>query len=282
MEAETIAECPIRLVFPDGRDTPSRIVVRQPRRVDDRESRCEFTLSGLPKEDFSIAGSDTLQALLLALRMMSRLLADFEQGGGKILFPEGVPFDLEPYFGGLLRPRAAFLPSEIEWLRFDVATALIHSGLGAVRSSERQQCSHWLSKKGYAKLTIDCSAGQRDVRRQLGAYFKWEEQFGYKLEEGAGNLDALRDGFDFDLGDLRGFALELVEPETTWSEDPRWFEGLLAIAVEYSRRQLALGHRFLTILYVAETSALVGRAVEQIAVPTPWRAPLGAPATWSK
>ena len=186
------------------------------------------------------------------------------------------------YFGGLLRPRAAFLPSEIEWLRFDVATSLIHSGLGAVRSGERNQCSHWLSKKCYAKLTIDCSAGQREVRRQLGTYFKWEEQFGYKLEEGAGNLDALRDGFDFDLGDLRGFALELVEPEATWKEDPRWFDGLLAIAVEQSRRQLALGHRFLTVLYVAETSALIGRTVEQIAVPSPWRAPLGAPATWSK
>jgi hypothetical protein len=281
METETIAECPIRLVFPDGRDTPSRIVVRRPRVVDDRESRCAFTILGLTKEDFSIGGGDTLQALLLALRMMSRLLADFEQGGGKILFPEGVPFDLEPYFGGLLRPRAAFLRTEVEWLRFDVTSALTHSGLGVARSSERPQCSHWLSKKGYAKLAIDCSQGKREVQRQLGSHLKWEEQFGYRLEDGPGNLDAIRDGFNFDLGDLRGFALEILEPEATWKEDGPWFEGLLAVAVEHARYQLALGHRFLVVLYVAESSPLVGRVVEPITIPSAWSAPLGAPANWS-
>jgi hypothetical protein len=282
VEANTIADCPLRVVFADGRDVTTRLVVRQPRRIDDRESRCEFSIEGLFSDSYSIGGNDTLQALLLALRMMARLLADFERDGGKILFPEGVPFDLEPYFGGLLRPRAAFVEKEIEWLRFDVLSVLTHSGLGAVRSGERVLCSQWLSRKGYGALTLDCSAGKRAVQRQLGSYLKWEDQFGYKLEEGSGSLDALRDGFAFDLGELGSFALELVEPEAIWQEDAAWFECLLAVAVEHSRYQLALGYRFLTVLYLAESSPLVGRTVDHVAIPLPWTAPMGAPANWNK
>ena len=73
-----------------------------------------------------------------------------------------------------------------------------------------------------------------------------------------------------------------MEPEKTWREDGPWFEGLLAVAIEHARYQLALGYRFLTVLYVEDSTPLVGRAVDQLAIPAPWTAPLGAPADWSK
>lgn len=174
------------------------------------------------------------------------------------------------------------MPDEVKSWPFDVTAVLTHSGLGVVRSADRALCSDWLSRRGYAKLTIDCSGGRREVERQLGPYMKWEQRFGYELEEGGDNLDALRDGFDFDLGDATGFALELVEPETTWQLDSRWFEGLLAVAVEHARHQLALGHRFLVVLYVADSSPLVGRTVDHVTVPMHWMGALGAPANWSK
>ena len=62
------------------------------------------------------------------------------------------------------------------------------------------------------------------------------------------NLDALRDGFEFDLKPGQGHVLELLNAEVAHREDPRWFAGLLAIAHGYSRWQLALGAPFFAML----------------------------------
>ena len=64
--------------------------------------------------------------------------------------------------------------------------------------------------------------------------------------------------------------LELSEPEALWRENERWFDGLLAVASEHSRRQLVLGRRFFTVLYVGESSPLIGRTVDNVSIPYPW------------
>jgi hypothetical protein len=52
-----------------------------------------------------------------------------------------------------------------------------------------------------------------------------------------------------------------------WQEDARWLLGLLSIAQEHSRRQLALGRRFFVLLVVPEDSTLVGVMIEHTTVP---------------
>jgi hypothetical protein len=79
--------------------------VQRPSQIDEREAQCVLRLEGLHDLGRPISGSDTLQALLLALRLAAKLLAAFEEDGGSVLHPTGEPFDLEPYFGGLLPPR---------------------------------------------------------------------------------------------------------------------------------------------------------------------------------
>jgi hypothetical protein len=64
---------------------------------------CRLVLDGLREIRAPISGNDRLQALLLALRLAAQLLEAFEEDGGKLEHPTGEPFELEPYFGGLLR-----------------------------------------------------------------------------------------------------------------------------------------------------------------------------------
>ena len=77
----------------------------------------------------------------------------------------------------------------------------------------------------------------------------------------------LRDGFEFEIHEGGGRVLELIRADLAWEEDPRWLVGLLAIAQEHSRRQLALGRRFFALLVIPEDSPLVGAAIEQALVP---------------
>ena len=87
------------------------------------------------------------------------------------------------------------------------------------------------------------------------------------------NLDAVRDGFEFDIDDGAGIVLEFVRPDLAWQEDAAWLAGLLSIAQEQSRIQLALGRRFLALLVVPEASPLVGAVIDQSAVPGPYFSP---------
>jgi hypothetical protein len=52
-----------------------------------------------------------------------------------------------------------------------------------------------------------------------------------------------------------------------WQEDARWLLGLLAIAQEATRRQLALGKRFFTLLVLSENSPLIGQTIDTTTVP---------------
>jgi hypothetical protein len=101
----------------------------------------------------------------------------------------------------------------------------------------------------------------------LGRLLCWEQQFGYSLSSDSRNLCALRDGFQFDIPEGGGHVFEIIRPEIAWEEDSLWLRGLLSIAQEHSRRQLALGRRFLTLLVVPERSPLIGAVIAETKVP---------------
>lgn len=158
---------------------------------------------------------------------------------------------------------------ELDWRRVDVSGIVTHGGIATVRESQREDCLGWLARERYDIVRIDCGAGFRELRKQLGQILSWHAQFGYDLDdgtEGPPNLNALRDGFGFaDLRDRRVLCVE--HAETVWSRDPQWAAGLLAIACEYSRIQLAVGRRFFTLVALDEGSPLMGAAFESLTIP---------------
>jgi hypothetical protein len=192
--------------------------------------------------------------------------------GGRLRQPDdSEPLELDPYFGALVSPRSAF--PDLEWGRLDVDGIVSAAGIAVVRPSDRQRCARLFAYEEYRTFAIDCALGRRSVLEQLGQYLKWQEQFGYRLEDGEGNLNALRDGFEFPMPPSGRFALELLAPEVLWRENEGWFDGLLAIASEHSRRELALGRRFFTVLFADESSPLIGRVVDNVSIPYPWTPP---------
>jgi hypothetical protein len=78
------------------------------------------------------------------------------------------------------------------------------------------------------------------------------------------------DGFEFNLKTGQGHVLELLNAEIAHREDPQWLAGLLAIAHEHSRWQLALGARFFVTLFLDRGSVLIGTEYEMLSVPAPF------------
>jgi hypothetical protein len=163
---------------------------------------------------------------------------------------------------------AAF--AELDWARFDVWAAVAMEGVAVVKPAHREACLAWLRQHDYAVTSIDFAEGVSPAVVALGERFRWEEQFGYRLAPENRNLDALRDGFDFELNPGEGHVLELLNAEVAHSEDPRWLFGLLAIAHEHSLRQLALGARFFATLVLDRGSPLIGAPYETLSVPVPF------------
>ena len=164
---------------------------------------------------------------------------------------------------------AAF--TNLDWTRFDVWSIVAESGLAVVDDVYRDACRAWLGRQGYGISTIDFGGGVGPAVVEMGALFRWEEQFGYAMTPDHRNLDALRDGFVFDFSAGEGKVLELLHPDKAYREDSRWFLGLLSIGAEYSRWQLALGHRFFIVLVLPEWSKLPGITYESNTVPVPFR-----------
>jgi hypothetical protein len=164
---------------------------------------------------------------------------------------------------------AAFTEQDIDWACPDVSAILLHGGLLSVALAEVEVLTAWLTERTYVLHTCDCGRGFHETQRQLGELFRWEEQFGYRLESGKGNLDALHDGFGFPA--TPGGRTALLVPRIDALADHRaWVLGFLAIAAEHSTYQLALGCRFLTILPLEERSDLVGAQVSAPTVLPPW------------
>lgn len=163
---------------------------------------------------------------------------------------------------------AAF--AELDWTRFDVWATVALEGVAVVEPAHHLACLAWLRQHNYAVTSIDFAMGIGPAVAALGETLRWGEQFGYRLAPDSRNLDALRDGFEFDLKPGTGHVLELLNAEVAQHEDPKWLSGLLAIAHEYSRRQLAIGSRFFATLVLDRGSPLIGARYETLSVPVPF------------
>jgi len=166
---------------------------------------------------------------------------------------------------------AAFTDDQMDCGRFDVFAIISNSGLVAIEESLRTECLAWLRQQGYCIEQFDCSHGMEALIPALGAYFRWEEQFGYRMQDGRRRLDALSDGFEFNVPASGGVVFELFRADIVWREDSRWLLGLLQIAMEHSRFHLACGRRFFTLLVLPEKTPLIGEKVDELLVPHPYR-----------
>lgn len=158
---------------------------------------------------------------------------------------------------------------DLDWRRIDVQALVKDHGLAVVEENQRESCSRWLRAHDYQIISLDCTTGIETAMAQLGIILRWQEEFGYRLEDGTRNLDALHDGFEFIVPDNRGLVFELYRPDVIWREDARWLLGLLSIASEHSRYHLAFGRRFFTLMVIPASSPLVGKVIETIFVPHP-------------
>lgn len=106
--SEDIARAELDVVWPDGRRARATIALGRPYHdAKWRAWRCPVRLEGLVPPLQDIAGYDSLQALLLALRIAHQELARVEASGARLLSvgeqaddPDS-RFDLKVYFGGL-------------------------------------------------------------------------------------------------------------------------------------------------------------------------------------
>lgn len=160
---------------------------------------------------------------------------------------------------------------ELDWQRLDVTAIVTHGGLATIALDDYPRYADWLAEQGYVVERLDCSPGFGPTLEAFGRMQYWEEQFGYALTANSANLDAIRDGFEFDIDDGGGCVFELHRPDLLWLEHGAFLTGLLAIACEHTRLQLALGRRFFTSLIVPGESPLLGVAVDAIKVPWPQR-----------
>ena len=165
---------------------------------------------------------------------------------------------------------AVFANDEVSWTRIDYAT-IAGDGLACVELRRHDECRAWLERRHYRIVTIDCALGLPALCKQLSDIFDWPAQFGYEF---AGHsLDALRDGFTFAIPDEGGVVLMLLRPDALWTAERSFMDGLFAIAAEHTRRQMAEGKRFFTILLLERDSQLPGATIEPRQIPALWWQP---------
>jgi len=100
MDAGLVCECDVVFIHADGTRSPGRIWVNRPRRSGAGSAECSVGIDGLHPALPPVAGADTLQALVLALRLIGALLHDFVGRGGKIRLPNcEAELELGAYFG---------------------------------------------------------------------------------------------------------------------------------------------------------------------------------------
>jgi hypothetical protein len=168
---------------------------------------------------------------------------------------------------GAVRTMAAF--DELDFTRFDFDAVVVGLGIAVVETAHRESCLASLRRQGYGIDSLDFRDGIESAAPQINELFRWEEQFGYEFtaEDGL-NLDALRDGFEFELQPGEGRVLELRGAEEAFHEDSYWLLSLLAIAHEYSTWQLAIGARFFVLLFLDPGSSLIGQQYRSLGVPS--------------
>jgi hypothetical protein len=164
----------------------------------------------------------------------------------------------------------------LDWSRLDVWAIVSCEGLATIDERRHGSCLSWLQRHGYSIDSLDCRDGLATTVTKLSSLLSWEEQFGYSLNSDDRNLDRLRDGFScLEASESDGGrVLELIRPDLAWQEDSCWLLGLLSIAQEHSRWELALGRRFFTLLVIPDnTSPLIGQVIAESQVSVPFWSP---------
>jgi len=107
-EPQWIASSEVIFVNRDGKRLAGSIRISHPDPADEHDAQCWYTLEPVVKGR-NIFGSDSLQALLLAIRMCAMELAMFEERGGRVEYlpaEDGTPgprWDPSTTFGALFR-----------------------------------------------------------------------------------------------------------------------------------------------------------------------------------
>jgi hypothetical protein len=167
---------------------------------------------------------------------------------------------------------AAF--QELHWHHIDAFAIAESGGLATIEEQRHTACRAWLARYNYSLDTLDCTRSLDEIAEDLQKLLQWETHFGYVPGPGLCGLDTLRDGFlRFEMPEGGRHVLELIRVDLAWERDPKWVLGMLSIAQEYSRWQLALGRRFFALLVVAEHSAMIGTPIQEIRVPSPFWTP---------
>ncbi|QDT63037.1 hypothetical protein [Calycomorphotria hydatis] len=166
------------------------------------------------------------------------------------------------------QPPAAFC--ELDWSRPDVWGILAGRGILTVTEDKASSIREWLTREKFNSYRFDCNESLIRAAHQLCTYLKWNDQFGYILsEDQLVNLNALNDGFEFELSTEQGFYLELVGIEAEWNKYEGWLRGLLTICSNYSINELAQGRKFLTLIQLGRESPLIGEVFDDLAIPVP-------------
>lgn len=88
----------------------------------------------------------------------------------------------------------------MDWDRFDVCAIVgLPGGIATIDERRHLACREWLRRHGYAIDSLDCRPGLDEAIPALGRLLDWQGQFGYSLGPDDRNLDALRDGFEFNI-----------------------------------------------------------------------------------
>jgi hypothetical protein len=135
--------------------------------------------------------------------------------------------------------------------------AITSGGVARVTEEHADDCRRWLSERGYTLVQIDFSAGMQHVLDRINELFQWREQFGYTYS--GHSLDALRDGFWFDVPVDGGLVFELHRPDLLWKEHSYWIAGLLELVSEHSAHDLE--SRFFALLVMPQAADSIGNAV---------------------
>ena len=94
-----IAETTIFIRSPGGKTKPIHIGIGQPYQISDGEAACPISMRGLYPKLPDLHGSDTFQALAIALHFVRLTIQAWEKKGYSFQFEEGEPFTLEIWFG---------------------------------------------------------------------------------------------------------------------------------------------------------------------------------------
>ena len=82
---ETAGSTDFVFLFPDGSKKPVQLRVGKPYKTADGDWACPCELVGFESRHPDMGGTDSMQALCLAISLLRRRLEDFVDKGGKIL-----------------------------------------------------------------------------------------------------------------------------------------------------------------------------------------------------